>query len=898
LTNGLAVSAAALDRTSRQDGASTRPTVRGKFLFLGGRKLHVKGTTYGTFRPNEAGDDYPDPEVVERDFTQMAANGFSAVRTYTVPPRWLLDAAGSHGLHVMVGLPWEHHVAFLDERELPDSIVERVRAGVRQCTGHPAVLCYAVGNEIPASIVRWHGRRRIERYIRRLYEAAKEEDPNGLVTYVNYPSTEYLELPFLDLACFNVYLEAERALDAYLARLHNVVGDRPLLMAEIGLDSRRHGEDEQARVLRWQIRTAAASGCTGAFVFGWTDEWYRGGHDIEDWDFGLTDRQRRPKPALAAVREAFSEGPFSRERRWPRVSVVVCTYNGEPTLQECLEGLRELDYPDYEVIVVNDGSTDTTNAIVGGFGFRLICTENRGLASARNTGMEAATGEIVAYIDRDARPDPHWLTHLAAAFESSRHCGIGGPNIAPADDGPVADCVANAPGGPTHVLLSDREAEHIPGCNMAFRKWALQAVGGFDPRFRSAGDDVDMCWRLRDRRWTLGFSPAAMVWHRRRDSVRDYWRQQRGYGKAEGLLEGKWPEKYNSLGHLRWAGRVYDRGVTRTLLWPRQRVYHGPGGTGLFQSLYQPAAGTIGQLMKTPEWYLVIAALAGLSVLGGLWRPLLLALPLLLIATGGLLVQAGLSAAKAVFTTRPPTRFAAVKLRALTALLHLLQPAARLWGRLSCGLTPWRRRTGSGVSMPRVRRWTIWSERWRSQAEWLGDQEAALRSLGTTVLYGGDCHRWDLEVKAGMMGAARTLMAIEEHGAGKQLVRLRAWPRWSAKGVLMIALFGLLGTGAAADGAWAAAVVLGGIALVLAGRAVYECGAGLADLREAVARLQAAETAYLETADTAPATAAYSPEREAEPARPGAARWSDGPPRQAAEKRQPDSLSADLGRRR
>ncbi|PYO73702.1 MAG: glycosyl transferase, partial [Gemmatimonadetes bacterium] len=109
--------------------------------------------------------------------------------------------------------------------------------------------------------------------------------------------------------------------------------------------------------------------------------------------------------------------------------------------------------------------------------------------------------------------------------------GVGGPNIAPPGDGPIAECVARAPGGPVHVLLNDREAEHIPGCNMAFRKSCLEAIGGFDPQFRTAGDDVDVCWRLQERGWTLGFHPAALVWHHRRNSLRTYWRQQIGYGR-------------------------------------------------------------------------------------------------------------------------------------------------------------------------------------------------------------------------------------------------------------------------------------------------------------------------------------------------------------------------------
>ncbi len=219
----------------------------------------------------------------------------------------------------------------------------------------------------------------------------------------------------------------------------------------------------------------------------------------------------------------------------------------------------------------------------------MISIPNGGLSNARNVGMRAAKGEIVAYIDDDAVPDPQWLTYLAATFLSTDHVGVGGPNIPPADDGPIAECVANSPGGPVHVLLTDQEAEHIPGCNMAFRKAALEAIGGFDAQFRIAGDDVDLCWRLQQRGWTLGFNPAAMVWHHRRNSVKSYWKQQLNYGKAEGYLERKWPEKYNAAGHVPWAGRLYFKGFEQLLGCFRGRIYQGTWGSALFQSIYQPA---------------------------------------------------------------------------------------------------------------------------------------------------------------------------------------------------------------------------------------------------------------------------------------------------------------------
>ena len=730
-----------------------RPVALGKFLFNSGEKLWVKGVSYGTFEPDEHGNEFHDRARVERDLALISAHGLNAVRTYTAPPRWLLDVAWKYRLRVMIGLPWEQHVAFLDDKRRSCEVRKRVRDAVSLLAGHPAVLCCTIGNEIPAPIVRWHGARRIEQFLQALYADAKEEDPEALFTYVNYPSTEYLELDFVDFVSFNIYLETQQSLAAYIARLQNIAGDRPLLLTELGLDSLRNGEQTQACVLDWQVRTAFAEGCAGVFVFSWTDEWHRGGQDITDWAFGLTDRMRQPKPALDVVRRAFSEVPFPPDEVWPAISVIVCSYNGGRTIRDCFEGLLKLDYPNYEVIVVDDGSTDDTAEIAKLYPFRLIQTENRGLSSARNTGLEAAAGEIVAYIDDDACPDPHWLTYLAKTFMTTAHAGVGGPNLPPPGDGLIADCVAVSPGGPVHVLMSDREAEHIPGCNMAFRKNALEGVGGFDTKFRVAGDDVDICWRLQQCGCTLGFNAAAVVWHHRRNSILAYWKQQWGYGKAEALLEAKWPEKYNAPGHAAWTGRIYAPFCSR--VGKRRQVFYGMWGCGLFQSIYEPAPGLLRSFTLMPECYLLIAGLAAISAAGFLWKPLWSAFPVVLILAGVKVAETTGLAARVSFPTRHHSPVTHLKLRAITSILHVLQPLARLSGRLRHGVSLWRRRGVRGWNWPRRQTWTIWSENWRTPEEWLRLMEIRLSATHARVVRGGDFDRWDLEVANGMLGSMR-----------------------------------------------------------------------------------------------------------------------------------------------
>src|SRR5260370_9193787 len=130
-----------------------RLMAKGKFLFAGDDKFYVKGVTYGAFRPDDQRREYWDLQKIEADFAQMAANGLNAVRIpHTMPPRSLLDAALRYGLRVMVGLSAEQFVGYLIDRKQAPDIDEVVRTKVRTVSDHPALLCYAIGIEIPAPV--------------------------------------------------------------------------------------------------------------------------------------------------------------------------------------------------------------------------------------------------------------------------------------------------------------------------------------------------------------------------------------------------------------------------------------------------------------------------------------------------------------------------------------------------------------------------------------------------------------------------------------------------------------------------------------------------------------------------------------------------------------------------
>ena len=186
------------------------PRVNGKFLEVDGRRFLVKGVAYGTFAPDGDGEQFPSSARVAQDFALMAAAGINTVRTYTVPPvsRARRGHAARPASDGRSGVAAAHPVSRRRRRSRA-AIRQEAAITARRLAPHPATLLFAVGNEIPPGIVRWHGRRRIDRFLRELYQDVKAAAPDTLVTYVNFPPTEYLDVDCFDVCAFNVYLHRE-----------------------------------------------------------------------------------------------------------------------------------------------------------------------------------------------------------------------------------------------------------------------------------------------------------------------------------------------------------------------------------------------------------------------------------------------------------------------------------------------------------------------------------------------------------------------------------------------------------------------------------------------------------------------------------------------------------------
>lgn len=253
----------------------------------------------------------------------------------------------------------------------------------------------------------------------------------------------------------------------------------------------------------------------------------------------------------------------------PELSVVICSLNGAAGVDRCLRALaRQTVRPALELIVVDDGSTDATSDVARAHGVTVVRhARNRGLAAARNSGVDTATAPVVAFLDDDCEPEPQWAEHLLAGFKEGV-TGVGGPIVPAACEGFMLGYLGrNNPLQPQEANLAKsnklayrlklylgrqwkdpehsatREVYSFAGANMSFRRRALVEVGRFDERFRFGGEDQDLCMRLA-RAFPYGrllFVPTATVAHHFKPSLRDTLRRSRAYGRGCARLRRKWP---------------------------------------------------------------------------------------------------------------------------------------------------------------------------------------------------------------------------------------------------------------------------------------------------------------------------------------------------------------------
>ncbi|MEN3942339.1 glycosyltransferase [Prosthecobacter sp. SYSU 5D2] len=744
----------------------------GKWLRAGEEKWLMRGVTYGPFKPNARGEPYPEDARLEEDLRHIRELGFNTVRLYELPAAAVLHAATKLGLRLLVGIPWTDHVDFMRDSRLKKEILEKIRQTVTRLKDEPCVAGFLIGNEIEKTLVRWMGPARVQHFLEDLIEAVHDIAPQALVSYATYPSTEYLIPRNADFLAVNLYLEDPAALAAYLQRLQNLAGNKPLVITEFGLDTAAHGERAQAETQAWFANVCTEKAVAGTVWFSYTDEWFRGEEDVNQWRFGLVDVNRQEREICQRLKQGGNAlEPMGRT--WS-ISVIVCTYNGTATLRACLESLGRLRYTNFEVLLIDDGSTEDIAGMARDFSqVRYVRQEHAGLSIARNLGASLATGEILAYTDDDCLVDEDWLKYLSLGFGDPQWVAAGGPNIPPEPRNRTEAVVGAAPGAPAHVLLTDSEAEHLPGCNLAIRKTALEAIGGFRPQYQVAGDDVDVCWRLREASGKLHFVPGAMVWHHRRYTVGAYFRQQRGYGRAEALLMKDHPERFGPLGGARWFGGIYgDRAATLHLR--EGSIFHGPMGQGLFQGIYRQGSRC---------W---------LDWMGGvLW------VAMLLIA---LLVQVPLVAAMILSLS---LMLAACRLRSLTHAPFLLslaesflllglcwwQPVLREWERLlgmvKLGARPGGERNWSQIQELRrpkkisfsLGEVAFWNEAGVDRTRLLNCLQEELARQNLVIRSDDGWRLFDIEAAPQWFMSPAYLTVTEYHGRERRLTRVRVMVR-------------------------------------------------------------------------------------------------------------------------
>jgi len=228
----------------------------------------------------------------------------------------------------------------------------------------------------------------------------------------------------------------------------------------------------------------------------------------------------------------------------PTVSIVIPVRNGEATIGALLESLQKVDYDQnkVEVIVVDGNSTDKTREIVTKYPFKLFIEDGEGLNAARNTGIKNSGGEVIAFTDADCIVPSNWIRKMVENFRDPQVWCIGG-NIKGCEDDFLSRYADNTV---MPVMRSFKRRQVLSmiklffnypaGCNMAFRRKALEEVGYFDEGLRYGADDLELVERVGKAGRKIVLDPSVLVLHKHRSTLKGLLKQTFNYGRGGMLL--------------------------------------------------------------------------------------------------------------------------------------------------------------------------------------------------------------------------------------------------------------------------------------------------------------------------------------------------------------------------
>lgn len=232
----------------------------------------------------------------------------------------------------------------------------------------------------------------------------------------------------------------------------------------------------------------------------------------------------------------------------PKVSVIIPAYNEEDVIEDCLRSLENQSFKDYQVILIDDASTDSTKSIIQRYcqkhpkSFFLHEYGKVGPGKARNLSAYQCGSEFLVFMDADCIATPNWIEELLKAFSNDEVGSVGGPHFAPKDSNPfqrqVEKCLTLLTGFIDFYKTNSgdiREVAHNPLCNVAYRRDVFMRLRGFREDL-FPGEDVELDLRVIREGFKIMFNPNAIVYHHRPEDIQAWKKVLRAYGRAQGKL--------------------------------------------------------------------------------------------------------------------------------------------------------------------------------------------------------------------------------------------------------------------------------------------------------------------------------------------------------------------------